>query len=58
MLGSSGKMVEECDGRSNRGAGEKSREEEGRGEQESIGDKHRALASEQETSLVSMRMEK
>ena len=26
-------------------------EEEGRGEQESVGDKHRALASEQETSL-------
>ena len=52
VLGSSGKMVEECDGGSKGGAGEKSREEEeGRGEQESVGDKHRALASEQETSL-------
>ena len=52
VLGSSVKMVEECDGSSKGGAGEKSREEEeGRGEQESVGDKHRALASEQETSL-------
>ena len=52
VLGSSGKMVEECDGGSKVGAGENSREEEERrGEQESVGDKHRALASAQETSL-------